>query len=98
MADRKKEFTIQRGNRWERTVVGIDGHVHTMEPARHGDGSYKYGRNGHFTDKRQYDRAIGKAVRINLLFSRTTKADVHPRRPSSVYAISGGLPGLGKRR
>ena len=58
MAARKRDFTMQRGDRLERTVVGIDGHLHRPEPNGHG-------RDGHFTDEGQYRRAIEDAVREN---------------------------------
>ena len=54
----KKDFTIQRGNRLERTVVGVDGQTHVMD----GQGQ---GRHGHFTSEREYRRAIEQAVREN---------------------------------
>ena len=55
---RKREYTIQRGGRLERTVVGIDGQKHVMDTERQG-------RDGHFTDEGQYRRAIEKAVGDN---------------------------------
>ena len=55
---RKREYTIQRGGRLERTVVGIDGQKHVMEADRQG-------RDGHFTDEGQYRRAIEQAVADN---------------------------------
>ena len=58
MAGEKREFTIQRGNRLERTVVGIDGREHLV-PAT------KQGKDGHFTDEGQYRRAIEAAVAEN---------------------------------
>ena len=58
MAGTKKEFTIQRGNRLERTVVGTDGQEHVVEATRQG-------RDGHFTDEGQYRRAIEAAVAEN---------------------------------
>ncbi len=58
MAGKKKEFTIQRGNRLERTVVGIDGQTHVVEAA-------KQGKHGHFTDEGQYRRAIEATVKEN---------------------------------
>ena len=54
----RKDFTIQRGDRIERTVVGKDGQVHKMD----GD---KQGRHGHFTDEGQYRRAIEQAAAEN---------------------------------
>ena len=54
----KKDFTIQRGDRMERTVVGKDGHIH-HPPAE------RQGKNGHFTDEGQYRRAIEQAVAEN---------------------------------
>ena len=44
---RKHDFTIQRGDRRERTVVSIDGQPHVMS-------TDKKGRDGHFTDEGQY--------------------------------------------
>lgn len=58
MAARKRDFTMQRDNRLERTVVGIDGQIHHLNPNGHG-------RDGHFTDEGQYRRAIEDAVREN---------------------------------
>lgn len=55
---RKREYTIQRGGRMERTVVGIDGQKHVMETDRQG-------RDGHFTEEGQYRRAIEQAVADN---------------------------------
>ena len=55
---RKREYTIQRGGRLERTVVGIDGQKHVMDTQRQG-------RDGHFTDEGQYRRAIEQAVADN---------------------------------
>ena len=55
---RRKYFTIQRGNRMEQTVVGIDGQTHVMEASRPG-------RDGHFTDEGQYRRAIEQAATEN---------------------------------
>ncbi len=54
----KKEFTIQRGDHLERTVVGVDGQKHVM------DGK-EQGKDGHFTDEGQYRRAIEQAVAEN---------------------------------
>ena len=54
----KRDFTIQRGNRMERTVVGKDGQEHRPSAARQG-------RDGHFTDEGLYRRAIEAAVREN---------------------------------
>lgn len=55
---KKYDYTIQRGARIERTVVGIDGQTHVMD-------TDKKGRDGHFTDEGQYRRAIEKAVAEN---------------------------------
>ena len=54
----KRDYTIQRGGRMERTVVGKDGHIHhpTAEKQR---------KDGHFTDEGQYRRAIEQAVAEN---------------------------------
>lgn len=54
----KREFTIQRGGRLERTIVGVDGQTHVLEATGHG-------KDGHFTDEGQYRRAIEKAVAEN---------------------------------
>ena len=51
----KKEFTIQRGNRIERTVVGKDGQKHVMDGQKHG-------KDGHFTEEGRYRRAVEQAV------------------------------------
>ncbi len=55
---RKRDFTIRRGSRMERTVVGIDGQTHVMD-------TDKEGKDGHFTDEGQYRRAIEQAVAEN---------------------------------
>ena len=54
----KREFTIDRGGRLERTIVGKDGQTHVREAA-------EKGKSGHFTDEGQYRRAIEKAVDEN---------------------------------
>lgn len=54
----KKDFTIQRDNRLERTVVGVDGQTHVMDGQKHG-------KDGHFTYEGRYRRAIEQAVREN---------------------------------
>ena len=54
----KKDFTIQRGDRLERTVVGRDGQAHVMDAQQHG-------RHGHFTNEGEYRRAIEQAVAQN---------------------------------
>ena len=54
----KKDFTIQRGDRLERTVVGKDGQKHVMD-------AQQRGRHGHFTNEGQYRRAIEQAVTEN---------------------------------
>ena len=54
----RKDFTVQRGDRMERTVVGVDGQPHVMDGQRRG-------RDGHFTDEGGYRRAIERAVREN---------------------------------
>ena len=51
---KKSEFTIDRGGRLERTIVGTDGQKHVL-PAT------KKGKDGHFTDEGRYRRAIEKA-------------------------------------
>ena len=58
MAGKKQEFTIQRGNEMERTVVGIDGKKHIVE-------AKKQGKDGHFKNEGQYRRAIDAAVAEN---------------------------------
>ena len=55
---RKQDFTIQRGKRIERTVVGKDGQKHVMSAENRC-------RDGHFTDEGQYRRAIETAAREN---------------------------------
>ena len=54
----RRDFTIERDGRMERTVVGKDGHIH-HPPAE------RQGRHGHFTNEGQYRRAIEQAVREN---------------------------------
>ena len=54
----KYEFTINRGGRLERTIVGVDGQTHVLE-------AIKQGADGHFTDEGQYRRAIEQAVAKN---------------------------------
>ena len=54
----KREFSINRGGRLERTIVGVDGQTHVL-PAT------KQGRDGHFTDEGQYRRAIEQAAAEN---------------------------------
>lgn len=54
----KKDFTIQRSNQLERTVVGKDGQKHVMDGQQHG-------RHGHFTNEGRYRRAIDQAVAEN---------------------------------
>ena len=54
----KKDYTIQRPNGMERTVVGKNGQLH--HPPANGQG-----RHGHFTDEGQYRRAIEQAIREN---------------------------------
>lgn len=55
---KKRDFTIQRSSRIERTVVGIDGQTHVME-------ADKQDKDGHYTDEGQYRRAIEQAVSEN---------------------------------
>ena len=55
---RKRDFTIQRGDKTERTVVGVDGQTHVME-------ADKQGKDGHFSDEGRYRRAIEQAVAEN---------------------------------
>ena len=54
----KREFSINRGGRLERTIVGVDGQTHVL-PAT------KQGKDGHFTDEGQYRRAIERATAEN---------------------------------
>lgn len=54
----KREFTIQRSGRLERTIVGVDGQTHVLLATQHG-------KDGHFTDEGQYRRAIERAVTEN---------------------------------
>ncbi len=54
----KKDFTIQRGDRLERTVVGKGGQTHHPPAAKHG-------KHGHFTDEGKYRRAIEQAKMEN---------------------------------
>ena len=53
-------FTINRGGRVERTVVGITGQTHIDEVSNDVRGD-----DGHFTDEGEYRRAIERAVREN---------------------------------
>ena len=55
---RKQDFTVQRGHRMERTVVGKDGQKHVMSVETQC-------RDRHFTDEGQYRRAIERAVAEN---------------------------------
>lgn len=55
---RRRYFTIQRDDRMEQTVVGIDGQTHVMD-------ANQPGRDGHFTDEGQYRRAIEQAAAEN---------------------------------
>ena len=54
----KREFTIDRGGRLERTIVGKDGQKHVRAAT-------EKGKSRHFTDEGQYRRAIEKAVDEN---------------------------------
>ena len=54
----KREFTIDRGGRLERMIVGKDGQTHVQEAA-------EKGKDGHYTDEGQYRRDIEKAVDEN---------------------------------
>lgn len=56
--EQKRVFTIARGKRRERTIVGKDGQKHVL-PAT------EKGKDGHFTDEGRYRRAIEKAVDEN---------------------------------
>ena len=55
---KKREFTIDRGGQWERTIVGKDGQKHVL-PAT------EKGKDGHFPDEGRYRRAIEEAVDEN---------------------------------
>ena len=56
-----RRFTISRGGRVERTVVGITGRTHVDEVSNDVRGS-----DGHFTDDEGgYRRAIERAIREN---------------------------------
>ena len=55
-----KRFTINRGGRVERTVVGRTGRTHVDEVSNDTRGD-----DGHFTDEGEYRRAIERAVREN---------------------------------
>ena len=55
-----RRFTINRGGRVERTVVGRTGHTHVDEVSNDVRGD-----DGHFTDEGEYRRAIERAVREN---------------------------------
>ena len=55
-----RRFTINRGGRVERTVVGRTGHKHVDEVSNDVRGD-----DGHFTDEGEYRRAIERAVREN---------------------------------
>ena len=54
----KQEFTIDRGGRLERTIVGKNGQAHVRVATERG-------KDGHFTDEGQYRRAVEKAVDKN---------------------------------
>ena len=54
----KQEFTIDRGGRLERTIVGKDGQTHVLVAT-------EKGKDGHFTDEGQYRRTIEKTVDEN---------------------------------
>ena len=54
----KREFTINRSGRLERTIVGVDGQTHVLEATEHG-------KDGHFNNEGQYRRAIEQAVAEN---------------------------------
>ena len=54
----KREFTINRSGRLERTIVGVDGQTHVLEAT-------EQGKDGHFNDEGQYRRAIEQAVDEN---------------------------------
>ena len=55
-----RRFTISRGGRVERTVVGVTGRTHVDEVSNDVRGS-----DGHFTDEGEYRRAIERAVKEN---------------------------------
>ena len=72
MTNKKRDFTIERNNGLERTVVGRDGQVH--HPT-----AIKSGRDGRFSSKEEgkYRRAIEKAVAENSQTpSQTTRRRV----------------------
>ena len=54
-----RRFTIQRHNGLELTVVGTTGLTHVYRNVA------RQGRDGHFTDEGQYQRAIEQAVAEN---------------------------------
>ena len=54
----KQEFTIDRGGRLERTIVGKNGQAHVRVATERG-------KDGHFTNEGQYRRAVEKAVDEN---------------------------------
>ena len=55
-----RRFTINRGGRVERTVVGRTGHTHVDEVSNDVRGD-----DGHFTDEGKYRDAIKQAVKEN---------------------------------
>lgn len=55
-----RRFTINRGGRVERTVVGRTGQTHVDEVSNDTRGD-----DGHFTDEGEYRRAIERAVKEN---------------------------------
>ena len=55
-----RRFTINRGGRVERTVVGKTGRKHVDEVSNDTRGD-----DGHFTDEGAYRRAIEEAVKAN---------------------------------
>lgn len=55
---RKWEFTIQRSDHLERTIIGVDGRTHVLRATRHGT-------DGHFNNEGQYRRAIEDKVKLN---------------------------------
>lgn len=77
----KKDFTIQRGDRIERTVVGVDGQKHVMP-------GHKRGKNGHFTSEGPYRRAIETAVQENRGWPQHPSLRIPRPRPQRVRPIN----------
>ena len=81
---KKRDFTIQRGDRLERTVVGTDGQKHTMVGQNHG-------KHGHFTDEGKYRRAIEQVVKENK--KTKTKKDFTVQRGDRLERTVVGIDG-----